>query len=177
MRLPKRRSRDGKSPPDAEAGARLVRAQSFRAAIIASLIVIIVFSVAWAMLSAAVGRVFPWMTLVLGLLIGLAVRRAGRGLDWRFPTVAAVAAVIGALIANVVIAASTTAAEYGTGTLTVLRAATAFTWPVFFDEVMNGADFIYALFAAGIAAFYANRRLTQTEYSSYRLWRESRSRR
>ena len=175
--MPKRHSREGKSPPDPAEGARLARAQSLRAAITASLIVIIIFSVAWAMLSAAVARVFPWMTLVLALLIGLAVRRAGRGLDWRFPTVAAIATVIGALIANIVVAASTTAAEYGTGTLTVLRAVTAFTWPVFFDEVMNGADIIYAFAGAGVAAFYANRRLTRTQYSSYRIWRESQSRR
>ena len=174
LRLPKKHSRETASAPDPERGVKLVQAQSLRAAITASLIVIIVFSIGWAALSGALGRVFPWMTLVQALLIGLAVRRAGRGIDWRFPVVAATAALVGSVIGNVVVAASTTAAEFGTGTLTVLRAVTEYTWPVFFSEVMTGADFVYAIGAAGIAAFYANRRLTRTQYASYRLWREQR---
>lgn len=172
LRLPRKHSRDGGPPPDPERGAKLARMQSPRAAITASLIVVILFSIAWALLSGAIGRVFPWMTLVLGLLIGLAVRRAGKGMDWRFPVIAAIATLIGSLVSNVVVAASMTAAELGTGTLTVLRAVTEYTWPVFFSEVMTGADFVYAIGAAGIAAFYANRRLTRPQYTSYRLWRE-----
>jgi hypothetical protein len=172
LRLPKRHSREGAARPDAEIGARLVRGQSLRAAVMAALIVIVVFSVIWVLLSTALDRVFPWMTVVQGLIIGFAVRRAGQGLDWRFPVIAAVAAVAGALAGNVIVAASFTAAEFGTGTLTVLRAATSFTWPVFFDEVMTAADAIYALAAAAIAAYYANRRLTRDQYASYRAWQE-----
>jgi hypothetical protein len=173
LRLPKRHSREGAARPDPEVGAHLVRAQSLHGAALAALTVIITFSAIWAMLSTALDRVFPWMTVVQGLVIGLAVRRAGRGLDWRFAAIAAVAAVAGALAGNVIVAASFTAAEFDTGTLTVLRAATSFTWPVFFDEVMTAADAIYALAAAGIAAYYANRRLTRDEYASYRAWQES----
>ena len=173
LRLPKRHSREGAARPDPEVGARLVRAQSLPGAVLAALTAVIAFSAIWAMLSTALDRVFPWMTVVQGLIIGLAVRRAGRGLDWRFAAIAAVAAVAGALAGNVIVAASFTAAEFDTGTLTVLRAATSFTWPVFFDEVMTAADAIYALAAAGIAAYYANRRLTRDEYASYRAWQES----
>jgi hypothetical protein len=172
LRLPKRHSREGAARPDPEIGARLVRVQSLRGAVIGALIVIIAFSVIWATLSTTLDRVFPWMTVVQGLLIGLAVRRAGRGLDWRFPVIAAVAAVAGALAGNIVVAAAFTAAELETNTLTVLRAATDFTWPVFFDEVMTAADLIYALAAAGVAAYYANRRLTRDQYTSYRAWQE-----
>ena len=176
LRLPRRHSRDSGSPPDPERGAKLARMQSLRAAITVSMIVIILFSIGWALLSSATGRVFPWMTLVLALLIGLAVRRAGRGLDWRFPVIAATAAIVGSLVGNIVVAASTTAAELGTGTLTVLRAVTEYTWPVFFSEVMTGADLVYAIGAAGIAAFYANRKLTRSQYASYRMWRERNNR-
>lgn len=125
------------------------------------------------MLSAHVGRIFPWLTLLQALLIGLAIRRAGRGIDWRFPTIAAALAVCGALAGNIVVAAAFTAAEFDTGILTVLRAVTSLTWPVFFDEVMTGADAVYALGSAGIAAFYANRRLTRAEYAAYRAYREA----
>ena len=172
LRLPKRHSRDRAVRPDPEAGVRLVRAQSLRGAILASLLAVIGFCMAWAMMSMAVGRLFPWMTVVQGLIIGLSVRRAGRGLDWRFPVVAAVFAVTGALAGNVLVAAAFTAAEFDTGTLTVLRAATSFTWPVFFEEVMTPADAIYAFAAAGVAAFYANRRLSRNQYASYRAWQQ-----
>ena len=172
LRLPKRHSRELAGRPDPEAGARLVRAQSLRGAILAGVLAVIAFSVVWVMLSTALGRLFPWMTVVQGLIIGLAVRRAGRGLVWRFPVIAAAAAAAGALAGNVLVAAAFTASEFDTGTLTVLRAATSFTWPVFFDEVMTPADAIYAFAAAGVAAFYANRRLSRKQYASYRAWQE-----
>ena len=172
LRLPKRPSREHPVKPDPALGRRLVRAQSLRGAIMAGLITIIVFSIAWAMLSTALGRVFPWLTVVQGLIVGLAVRRAGRGLDWRFPAIAAVIALSGALAGNVVVAAAFTAAELDTSTLTVLRAASGFTWPVFFDEVMTAADLVYAFAAAAVAAYYANPRLTRDQYASYRAWRE-----
>ena len=164
LRLPKRHSRGGAARPDPEVGARLVRAQSLRGAIMAAAV--------WAMLSTALDRVFPWMTLVQGLIIGFAIRRAGRGIDWRFPAIAAVAAVVGALAGNVIVAAALTAAEFETSTLKVLGAATDFTWPVFFDEVMTAADVIYALAAASVAAYFANRRLTRDQYTSFRAWQE-----
>jgi hypothetical protein len=172
LRLPKRHSREHPVEPDPALGARLARAQSLRGAIMAGLVTVIVFSVAWAMLSTALGRVFPWMTVVQGLIVGLAVRRAGRGLDWRFPAAAAAVALLGALAGNVIVAAAFTAAEFDTGTLTVLRAVTGFTWPVFFDEVMTAADAVYAFAAAAVAAYYANLRLTRDQYASYRAWQE-----
>lgn len=158
------------------AGRRLVEAQSFRDALLASLIVIVVFSILWAMLSTLSNRIWPWMTVLLGLLLGLAIRRTGRGLDWRFPVLAAVAALVGALVSNVVVAAAFTARAMETTTLAVLRAVTAMTWPVFFQEAMTPADLAYALIGAGVAAFYANRRLSRAEYLALREYQEFRSR-
>ena len=171
LRLPKRHA--GKVA-DAEPvdGRRLVREQSVSNAIYAGLIVVIVFSILWAMASTLLSRIFPWMTMILGVLVGLAVRRAGRGLDWRFPVLAAVITVLGALVSNVVVAAAFTADVLDTGTLHVLRAVTSMTWPVFFEEVVSPADVIYALFGGAIAAFYANRRLNRIEYHAVRTLRE-----
>jgi hypothetical protein len=160
--------------PDAtpEDGARLVRAQSLRNAITASLIVIILFCPAWVALTSLTNRVFPWMTVVLGGALGIAVQRTGRGLDWRFPALAAGLTLVGALLSGVVVAASTTAAEYDTGTMHVLQAVTSMTWPVFFDEAWNIADAFFAGVAAGFAAFLAPRRLTREQRFALRLWRE-----
>lgn len=157
-------------------GMRLVAAQSIRNAIVAGLIAIIVFSVFWIMLSELTNRIFPWLTVALGFLLGHSIRLAGRGTDWRFPSIAAGLAVVGSLIANIVVAASVTAEGFGTGTIEILRAVTSMTWPVFFDEVLTIADAFYAAVAAALAAFYANRRLTRSEYYALRLWREQQRR-
>ena len=154
---------------------RLLAQQSLRDAVVAGLIVIILFSVLWAMLSTLVNSTFPWMTVLLGILIGLVVRRAGRGLDWRFPTLAAGLTLAGAIAANVVVGAAFSAEGLGTSTVSVLSGITAMTWPVFFEEVVSAADIVFALFGAGLAAFYANRRLRRSEYSALRKWREQRA--
>ena len=155
----------------ADDGARLVRAQSLRNAVVASLIVFVLFCVAWLALTSVTGRVFPWLTVVLGWLTGTAIRRAGRGVDWRFPLLAATVTLLGCVGSNIVLAASTTAAEFGTGTLDILRAVTTMTWPVFFDEVWNIGDTFFAAFSAGLAAVLAPRRLTRSEYFALELWR------
>lgn len=173
LRLRKKHLPKNKREPTPEEGKRLLAAQSVRNAIMASVITIIVFSIVWSMLSTLIGSIYPWMAMIMGGLIGLAVRRAGFGLDWRFPVIAAVFAVIGALVGNVVVAAAFTAPQLGTDTFTVLRSLTALTWPVFFDEVMTPADIVYALFAAGLAAFFANRRLSREQYLALRTLEES----
>jgi hypothetical protein len=172
LRLPRKHAAKTLAPPNPADGERLAREQSVRNAIMAGLVVIIVYSSAWALLSTTIQRVYPWLTVLQGALIGLAVRRAGRGLDWKFPTIAAVLAVIGALAGSVVVAAAFTAAEFDTGTITILRGVTAMTWPVFFDEVMTPADAVFALFGAAAAAFYANRRLNRAQYLALRTWQE-----
>ena len=174
LRLRKKHTPARKTVATAADGARLHVAQSFRQALIASVVVIIVFSMLWALLSTALGRVFPWLTIVLGLVLGLVVRRAGQGLDWRFPALAAVATVIGSLCGNVLVSAAFTAEEVGTGTLRILRAVTSMTWPVYFSEVVSGADAIYALTGAAIAAFYAKRRLTRAQYLGLRKYEHER---
>lgn len=172
LRLRKKHGAGRRADVSAADGERLVRAQSPRNAFIAGLITIIVFSVLWVALSSLTNRVFPWMTVLLGAMLGFAVRRAGQGVDWRFPTLAAVLAVLGALVGNIVVAASYTAETFDTGTLQILRAVTTMTWPVFFDEVLTVADGFYAALAAGLAAFLASRQLTRSQYYALRRWRE-----
>ena len=152
-------------------GERLLRAQSLPNAIVAAVVAIAVFCVFWVALTAVIDRVFPWISVLLGALVGFAVQRAGRGIDWRHPLLAAVLALLGAVVANIVLAASTTADIFDTSTLHILKAVTNMTWPVFFDEVMTAADGFYAVVAAALAAFLANRRLTRSQYYALRLMR------
>ena len=175
LRLPKKH-RGAADKADQVDVRRLLAQQSLRDAVVGGLIVIILFSVLWAMLSTLANRIFPWMTVLLGIVIGLVIRRAGRGLDWRFPALAAGLTLAGAVASNIVVAAAFTADELDTSTLEILRAVTSMTWPVFFAEVISAADVVYAFFGAGAAAFYANRRLMRSEYSALRKWREEQAR-
>ena len=172
LRLRKKHGSGERLDVTAADGERLVRAQSLRGALLAGLIAIVLYCVFWMALSSLLNRVFPWMTVVLGVMIGFAIQRAGRGLDWRFPTLAAVLAVAGCLFANIVVAASYTAETFDTGTLHILRSVTSMTWPVFFEEVLTVADAFYAALAASVAAFLANRRLSRNQYYALRLWRD-----
>lgn len=171
VRLPRRHR--GAPYQAAEVDAvQLVREQSLRDALVGGLIVVIIFCVLWAMLSTLVNRIFPWLTVVLGIFVGLVVRRAGRGLDWRYPVLAAVLTLAGSFMGNIVVAAAFTAEELDSSTLEILRAVTSMTWPVYFREVVSAADVVYAFMGAGAAAFYANRKLTRSEYSAWRRWQE-----
>ena len=172
LRLRKRHGSGARRAIDVADGERLVLAQSLRNALVAGLIAIIVFCVIWTALSSLLNRVFPWMTVLLGIMLGFAIRGGGRGVDWRFPSLAAALALLGALLGNIVVAASYTAETFDTGTLQILRAVTSMTWPVFFDEVLTVADGFYAVLAAGLAAFLANRRLSRSQYYALRLWRD-----
>jgi len=171
LRLRKKHGTGERRDVTAADGERLVRVQSVRNAVVGGLIAIIVFSMLWIALSSLLNRVFPWMTVALGAMIGFAVQRAGRGVDWRFPVLAAALTLLGALAANIVVAASYTAETFDTGTLHILKSVTSMTWPVFFEEVLTVADGFYAVLAASLAAFLANRRLSRAQYYALRLWR------
>lgn len=172
LRLRKKHAPGIHPRPDVSDGARLAALQSVRNAIVAAIIATILSALALTLVSTMLGRVLPWATMLLGLAVGFAVQRGGRGIDWRFPVLAAVIAFLGSIGSNIVVGANAAAGELGTNTFTVLRNVTIHTWPVFFDEVMTAADFIYAFFSAGIAAFFANRRLTRRQYHAFRLWQE-----
>jgi hypothetical protein len=119
-------------------------------------------------------RILPWLTLVLGLLVGYAVRRGGQGFDWRFPLLAAVLTLAGALAGMIVISAGNTARELDTTAWQVLWHVTTWTWPVFFDEVLGAADYVYAGAGAALAAWLSIRRLDRREFLAVRLYETSR---
>lgn len=156
-------------------GARLLRAQSLKNALVAGFIVVLLYCVFWIALSSLLNRVFPWITIPMGWLVGLAVRHAGRGLDWRFVVIAAVIALFGAFVVNVAAAAAVSAEQLGTTTLDVLSNITQMTWQPFFTEATSAVDILYAFVAAVLAAFFALRRLTRRQNFSLRLWKEAES--
>ena len=163
MRLNQKHSRRpvGKRPT-ADANS-LLRAQSVRSAIIAAIGTLVILNLGWVWLAVQSGKYFPWLGIVQGVVVGLAVQRSGRGLDWRFPAIAATAATIGYFSGGFFVALSTTEVALQADAARILRGLTVMTWQTYFDEVINPVDYIYAFSAAAVAAFFAKRRLMRHE--------------
>jgi hypothetical protein len=146
----------------------LIGAQSVRGALIAALATVAVATSAWLWITAYTGKFFPWFGVLQGALIGMAVQRMGRGLDWRFPAIAAVFAVAGSFAGGFFLALSTARAELGASAFSILRGLTIMTWEIYFEEVITPVDYIYAFCAASVAMFYAKRRLGRHELFALR---------
>ncbi len=148
------------TPASAE---KLIAEQSVRAAATSAAIAIIVCNILWLYTASAFGRYFPWIAILQGVAIGLSVRAAGRGLDWRFPLVAALAAWVGAFTGNLFIALAFTATQNAAidqGWWLILTS--------FFLNTVTAIDVIYAFCAVAVAIFYSKRRLNRHEVFALR---------
>jgi len=153
------------APPD---GRLILSMQSPGAAIVSAITAMVLFNSCWMLFTSALNRVFPWLVIVQGALIGLAVRRYGQGLDWRFPVIAVTVAGLGAYAGNLLLAADTAADEFGIGPMQVLLNMSDRTLGLYWDEVVTPVDHLYAFCAAAVAAFLAKRRLTRAEEFAFR---------
>ena len=163
FRLRQKHSRNlGRDAPLVNA-EKLIAAQSVRAALTGAAIAIIMFNIVWAYTASATGKFLPWISIVQGAVIGIAVQRSGRGLDWRFPLVAGAAAWIGAFSGNLFIALVFTATEttgVGSNWWRILGS--------FFENTVSVIDVIYAFCAVAVAIFYARRPLNRYEVLALR---------
>ncbi len=117
----------------------------------------------WAIFSTQTGRIFPWFSVLIGAVIGIAMQRFGRGLDWRFPVLAAAVAGIAAYAGNLMIGILETGQYLDAAPLSVAGGLSADTMKYFFRNTISPIDHIYAFCACGVAAFFANRRLKRHE--------------
>ena len=129
----------------------------------------------WATVTMEIGRVFPWFSVLIGPMVGLAVQHFGRGLDWRFPVIAAVLAWAGAYAGNLMIGIVETGRYIEAASLSVFAGLSRGTLENFFANTVNPIDHIYALCAAGVAAFLANRRLNRREVLAIRTMERGRN--
>lgn len=172
------RRKQQRDSPDDETVERpgpqaLIASQSVAGAMIAGIAAVMVICALWIALTVATSRVFPWFTIPGGAVIGLAVRRYGRGFDYRFPLIAVVLACAGALLGNLVIALPETMRQLDAGLWQVVRGLTWRSFELFFDEVITYVDYIYAGFSAALAAFYSRRRLERHEEFALRTMKRT----
>lgn len=144
-------------------GRRLLAEQSLSRGLLGSIAVALLLCWLWAMSSMATGRVFPWFSIVMGALIGLAMQRFGRGLDWRFPVLALIVAGVAAYAGNLMIGILETGRYIEAEPIRVMGGLSLDTMRNFFRNTISPVDHIYAFCACGVAAFFANRRLKRHE--------------
>lgn len=164
-----RKSLEDYPPVDAE---ELLRQQSLGRAIAGAFIAVLAFNYLWVMTADLFDKIFPWLSMIQGVFVGIMVRRFGRGFDWRFALIAAIAAWLGAVSANFIIAMLTTSAELGVGVIQVVTNLTSMTFDVFFSETFNVVDHIYALAATALASFYSRRTLNRREVMVLRNYQQ-----
>jgi hypothetical protein len=163
FRLRQRHSRNVHEEAEPVSAQKLIAAQSVRAAITGAAIAVIALNIVWAYTAQVSGRYFPWFAIVQGAGIGIAVQRSGRGLDWRFPLIAGVAAWTGAFSGNLFIALVFTAEETGS--------IAAGWWQIvqgFFANTVTVIDVLYAFCAVAVAMFYSKRPLNRHQVFALR---------
>jgi len=177
IRLKQKHSKDQKDKMPPADGRRIVQAQSVRRALIGGVGAAIVLSLLWAQLAMMSGKVYPWFSILAGALVGIAVQRFGKGLDWRFPVIALVLATVTAYMGNLMIGVLETGRYIDASPVSVLRGLSTDTFRNFFRNVIGPVDHIYAFSAAGVAAFFANRRLKRHEVVGLRQFQKDSARR
>jgi len=163
LRLQQKHSRKPLQHLPAADGRKLLAEQSVVRGVLGSIAAALLLCWTWALFSMMSGRVFPWLTVVIGALIGLAMQHFGRGLDWRFPVLAAAVAGISAYAGNLMIGVLETGRYIEADTASVIRGLSLDTMRNFFRNTIGPVDHVYAFCAAGVAAFFANRRLKRHE--------------
>ena len=142
--------------------------QSVGRAIAGGIVIVTVFGWIWTTISMETGRVLPWFSILMGMIVGLAVQRAGRGLDWRFPVIAAILAWSGAYAGNLMIGIVETGRYIEARPFSVLAGLSMDTMENFFAITISPIDHIYAFCAGGVASFLAKRRLNRREVLAIR---------
>ena len=168
LRLQKKHSGKQKDIGPEPDVALILAQQSMGRALAGGIVVMIVLGWLWVIMSMQTGRVFPWFSILIGTFVGLGVQRFGRGLDWRYPVIAAVVAWVGAYVGNLMIGIVETGRYIEADLFSVFAGLSRDTMENFFAYTVSPVDHIYAFCAAGVASFLAKRRLNRREVVALR---------
>lgn len=141
----------------------LLDEQSMSRATLGVLLALIILNAMWVYFSLLFDRYYPWGSIVQGFMIGCAVRHFGNGIHWRFPLLAATFAFGGALTGSFVVSLNLTAREFSASALSLVSEVSWYTIETFMTRDFGRVGLIYAITAAVLAAFFANRRLDRYE--------------
>lgn len=150
----------------------LLADQSVRAALLGALAAIVLLTAVWVYAVMLFDQFFPWISILQGFFIGRAVQHFGCGVDWRFPALAAVAALAGAFLGSFVSALFLTGREFGMSPLPLLAEVSWHTVSTFATREFGLVGLIYGVMSASVAGFFAPRRLNRHEAIALRKHRQ-----
>ena len=162
--------REKPAPQNVDASSLLAE-QQLGAGVFYTVLAAILLMALWVYTAMLLDKYYPWASIVQGIVIGLVMRRFGRGLDWRFPLAAAVVTMFAAALGSFLVALFLTGREFGTGALKLVSEISTHTVGIFYTREFGIIGVIYMCFAAILAAFYANRRLHRNEAIALRRLR------
>jgi hypothetical protein len=154
---------------------RILAEESLLRGILGSVAVAALLCWIWAVQALTTGRVYPWISILIGILIGLAMQRFGRGLDWRFPLIGGLVAGVAAYAGNLMIGVLETGRYIEAQPLQVIAGLSMDTMRYFFRNTISVIDHIYAFCSAGVAAFFSIRRLNRREILALRAKKKARN--
>jgi len=158
-------------PPEDALETLLARQTIRRGAVMSGAMALLSIAL-WVYVSLVFDKYFPWFSIIQGMLIGLAMQRYGRGVDRRFPLLAAAITGLAAVLGAFTVALYLTGREFGMPAWQLINEISIHTVGTFLQRDFGTIGLIYLLFACSLAAFYANRRLRRNEAIALRRWRE-----
>lgn len=159
LRLRQKHSQNLDRPPANINAQALLDEQSLQRGLLGALFALVILNAMWGYSALLFDRFYPWGSIVQGFLIGRAVRHFGRGINWRFPLLAALMTILAALTGSFTASLNLTAREFSTSALSLLSEVSWYTIETFFTRDFGIVGCIYAVTGAVLAVFFAGRRL------------------
>jgi hypothetical protein len=166
-------SRENKKPSDSTAGIdpyhlELVkewyrRKQNPGGAAIAGALAMIAALGLWAAASALSHRQLGFMSVAVGLMVGVSIRRVGRGIDPRFGLLGAALALLGCLIGTLLACCSPIAAENDIPSFTVLSLLDPANVKNVLSQGISPTEWVLFGITAAISYSLAFKRITSRE--------------
>ena len=156
-----------------QVGRSLHEEQSILNGFYGALITAVIINIIWVYFSMFFDRFFPWIGIIQGILIGKSVRKYGFGLDWYLPFLAAIFAITASFTGSFLSALNLTGREFNTGAMALINEISLHTIRTFTINEFAIVGWVYAIFAAALAAYYAKRQLSRDQAIAFRKYRES----
>ena len=150
----------------AELMARMHAQQSLPLGLVAGLVAGALAAVVWALLVKFTGYEIAWVAIGVGFLVGIAVRRFGRGIDARFNLLGALLALLAVIAGKVLALGMIVAAERGIGPTQVFEQLTLERVLRLLQETFHLLDILIYALAIWAGWQYASRRITQEELAA-----------
>lgn len=142
---------------------RLRARQNLGLAIVAGMFAAIAGAVIWALATIATGYQIGWLAIIVGVLVGMAVRIAGNGIDRIFGITGALLSLVGCALGNLLTVAYFAAQAQGVPYFELLARLDLDTAVQMMIATFNLMDLLFYLFAVYFGYRYAIREVTETD--------------